>query len=631
MNLATHKVIPPFIKALLKYYFLNLVLLSLLRLALFFAAKGSINEPGLWQSLQFGVQFDTVVLAYILALPFLVLSVQSWLGKQYLTLTKAMFIWLLVTEVILVFLTIADIPYFLFFTNRLSEASFQWLVTPLTIFEMLVSDKVHLWWLLAGIALTVGFTIFIKRKIRLNLFQINLQPGTFFKNALVFLLGSTLIFLGMRGRLDHPIRVGDAFHSDNDLLNQLGLNPLFVIAKSLESKARLMDDERALQLSKETLKISNSYPFSPIARAVIGKDSLASPNIVLVLMEGMSADYMGSFGNAEKLTPNLDSLFNHSLSFINAYSAGIHTNNGIFSTLYSFPAIKGIRPMSVTPTREYSGIPGVLKRKGYRNYFFTTHDKTFDNLAGFLPKNHFHRLYHAGDYPDSLELGPFGVPDDYLFNYVGKELSAKEKEGPFFATLLTTSNHGPYLLPNYFQSKQTDPAKRAVSFADWSIGNFIASVSKTSWFHNTIFVFVADHGLAVKQWPYGINLSYNHIPIFIHAPAFIKQPMKLAQYMGQIDVFPTLMGFLGYTYINNTLGSDALKQPRNAIYFSADDKLAAINDAGLFVYHYSGKEFYYPFAKQNNEAENAAFLKDQAFAQTQVSQWMFSNDKTALP
>ena len=52
-------------------------------------------------------------------------------------------------------------------------------------------------------------------------------------------------------------------------------------------------------------------------------------------MESMSANYMKRFGNKHNLTPFLDSLSQQSWFFTNAYSAGIHTNNGIFSTLYS--------------------------------------------------------------------------------------------------------------------------------------------------------------------------------------------------------------------------------------------------------------------------------------------------------
>ena len=56
-------------------------------------------------------------------------------------------------------------------------------------------------------------------------------------------------------------------------------------------------------------------------------------------MESMSAKLMGRFGCKDGLTPCLDSLYSHSLSFANCYSAGNHTNHGLYATLYSFPSI----------------------------------------------------------------------------------------------------------------------------------------------------------------------------------------------------------------------------------------------------------------------------------------------------
>ena len=53
---------------------------------------------------------------------------------------------------------------------------------------------------------------------------------------------------------------------------------------------------------------------------------------------------MKHFGQSETLTPFLDSLYTRSISFRNFYSAGIHTNHGLYATLYSFPAMMKRKP-----------------------------------------------------------------------------------------------------------------------------------------------------------------------------------------------------------------------------------------------------------------------------------------------
>ena len=71
----------------------------------------------------------------------------------------------------------------------------------------------------------------------------------------------------------------------------------------------------------------------------------------------MSANLMEHFGSTKKLTPFLDSLYLESLSFDHFYSAGIHTNHGMYATLYSFPAIMKRNAMKGAVVPVYSGLP----------------------------------------------------------------------------------------------------------------------------------------------------------------------------------------------------------------------------------------------------------------------------------
>lgn len=207
---------------------------------------------------------------------------------------------------------------------------------------------------------------------------------------------------------------------------------------------------------------------------------------------------------------------------------------------------------------------------------------------------------------------------------------------PFFATILTTSNHDPYILPEYFKSDLTDKAERAVSYADWSIGQFLKGVRNEAWFDNTIFVFVADHGLKVGESPYDMTLSYNHIPILFYAPKILGKPRKLDNFMGQVDIFPTIMGLMNVNYINNTLGVDVLKNPRPCMYFSADSRIGCIDKNWLYVYRFGGTESLYKY--QSGDLKDYAAdhkpqvekLKNYSFSNVQTAEWMIANDKTSL-
>jgi phosphoglycerol transferase MdoB-like AlkP superfamily enzyme len=628
-----------------KYIFLSasalLAMFTLLRVALIFCVNASdtdITTPLLLQTLKLGWYFDAYITAYFISLPVILYVLFLWLTsykiKQVLTTIISWYI--IYALPLLFFIAIADIPYFLFFHNRLTETSLQWLGNTAIVIDMLTSNKTYLSCLVFGLIFgyLIGFTLYIKRP-KVNA---NISSGLYLKwysKLVITLVLISVTFLGMRGRIDRPLREGDAFFCDNTTINQLGLNAIFTLIKSYEAQAHLMDDELAISQTKAFLAIQNTIDsISPIARLQhVTLADTSKPNVVLVLMESMSAAYMQAFGNTLNLTPNLDSLSKISWHHTNMYSAGIHTNNGVFSTLYSYPAIKRTRPMSTVPLRAYSGLPYTLKQLGYETVFFTTHNKSFDNLETFIPFNSFDELYSEENYDKDAILGPFGVADDYLFSFATNKLTHKTK--PFFATILTTSNHEPYTIPKTFTRQFNDESYNAVNYSDWSIGEFLNQCSKQDWYTNTIFIFVADHGLNVGQNVSGFALNYHHIPLLIHFPK-TPQPKVVNDFVLQVDVFPYIMSLLQQPFVNNTLGVSPLIKPREMAYFSADDKLAALSTEWLYVYFYSGKEFL--FKRNETSSKNyisdfpnvAAEHKNYAFSQTQTAEWLFRNNKTAV-
>ncbi len=635
--------LPFYIRFLLPIFFYSMAGMSVLRLfMILFVSKTNKEEIGysMLEPMRIGLQFDAVIMAYILLLPFLLLSIMHFARKNIKAMSGFLVAYFTIVLPLLLFIILEDIPYFNFFRNRLTESAFQWLNTPGIVIKMILGSATNTIFLLVAIVSVFGLGWFTYKKCKTLLLSHHwVEPsfaGTLPRQLLLFFLAFILCFIGLRGKIARPIRQGDAFFGNDPLMNQMGLNPAYTLIKSYTDKVNIMNNEQALLNTIKLLSIKNTNPqISPIYREVIGSNQKPKYNIVLVLMESMSGNYMGTFGNKLNLTPNLDSLTQCSWFFKQGYSAGIHTNNGIFSSLYSFPALKRTRPMAAIPTREYSGLPYALKKLGYQNLFFSSHDENFDNLSTFIPVNHFHKLYSAKDYPSEKLIGTFGVPDDYLFEFATAELG--KQKSPFFATILTTSNHDPYDIPEYFKSNQTEIDLKAVNYADWSIGEFLKKAHKETWFNNTLFIFVSDHGLVVGDNPYDLPLSYHHIPFIIHAPTILSEPKVLNQYIGQIDLFPTLMGMLDFSYENNTLGVDVLKQPRPYAYFSADNKIGCLNNDWLYVYRFDGGgESLYHYS--NNDLkdyinESIAIkdsLKTYALSQIQTAEYLYSKDLTKI-
>jgi phosphoglycerol transferase MdoB-like AlkP superfamily enzyme len=258
-------------------------------------------------------------------------------------------------------------------------------------------------------------------------------------------------------------------------------------------------------------------------------------------------------------------------------------------------------------------------------------------MNSFLYENGFDRIYSQYDYPKEKIVNNFGVQDDYLFSYGLERLNeAGEKDNPFFAVFLTVSNHKPYVIPEEFKNRADTDDKRITGFVDKAVKDFMESAAEPAWYNHTIFVFLGDHGKSFGAGKYDMQLTFNHIPLIIYSPSFDDAPRQFAQFGGQIDVFPTVMGLLNIPYINNSLGVDLLKDPkRPCMYFVNDNRLGCINENYLYVrnlttktdilydLHSSGSE---NIIQQESKASDA--LKKYAVSMMVTADYLIKNNQT---
>jgi phosphoglycerol transferase MdoB-like AlkP superfamily enzyme len=467
--------------------------------------------------------------------------------------------------------------------------------------------------------------------------------------ALAFVVLLIFNFLGIRGRTEEksPILVGTAYFSNNPFINQLGLNPVFTLLRSwLDSndpqnrELHWIDDKVALQIMSQLLHHDPRLDEnSPIARMQHNDAICKGRNVVLVIMESMSAAKMNRFGSKDNITPFLDSLTNVSWSFDSTFSAGLHTYNGIYTSLFAHPALMKRHTMELVTIPKTAGFPNTLKRQGYQTIFFTTHDEMFDNMSGFLSANDVDIIVGEKNYPSAEIKSTLGVPDEFMFRFsIPKlnELSAKGK--PFFAAFMTGSDHDPHVIPtdHGFVPPKKKESLQIVAYADWSLRKFVEYASKQSWYNNTVFVFVADHGANWGTNAYDITFSYHHIPFVIFAPG-VSQPKTFLQLSLQSDVFPTVSSLVVDSFVNNSFGINLFQEKHDCIVFSADDKLACMNDSMLYFFRLDGGEklFRYRHNDLTDYAHRYPQLTKQmhqtACSWLQTSQWLLKNDKTRLP
>jgi len=590
----------------------------------------------LLKSFLMGLRFDTVASGYLLVLPFLLLIAGSLIGSGSL-LIRRVALWVAILPTLFAFFTCAaNLPFFhhfyvqmnvsVFDSSGSGDSNFLW--------EMIFGEWRYYW----GLApLLLAAWLFISTGVR-QFRRYSSADANQAKGASVwrFVAFAMLLFLGIWGRLPwQPNLTGSAaFFSGYGLPDQLGLNPFYTFVNSVaesfdpsKTGAYFMDDKDAVRKVREYLHISGNEFDSPIARRVDYPDSAAiRPNIVLVMMESMSAEKMGRYGNPNNLTPFMDSLATQALTFDSVFTSGIHTFAGIYSNLFSMPVLKRHHPlMEMQP---HSGFPMTLKQQGYSTAYFTTHDEEFDHVGKFLRANGMDRIISKSLYPPEKVLGALGVPDDYLYEHATGVFNELHQSGkPFFGAIMTGSDHGPYVIPEYFKPKHEKKVFGIVEYVDWSVRQFLQKAAKEPWFGNTIFIFVADHGASVVK-RYDLPLSYLHTPLIMYAPKILGLPHTITSLGSQLDIFPTVMGLLQLDYVNNTLGIDLLRESRPYAISYADDKYAVLNSEYIYVSRENGVNSLYRY--RTNDLKNyldekpdmATEMKIYGESMFQTAQWL---------
>ena len=637
---------PAFLRALSRSLLTGLVLLAVFRLVLL------LLNTGQWQTattsdvlrafFDRGLVFDLYVLSWLLALPALMLGI-AYASNSARRWPVAIARWTITVGFLFVLLLgCADIPFYDYLNMRLTRVVLITMATPAQALKELVSTPPYLlalgafaalaWWFARGIARTWA-------KVNTT------SDDPLWRRLLFVLVPLTALFFGIRGTVDleeEPLSMKDAYFSETPFLNQLGVNAVFSFANSFaEERIDLIPIDDALAQVRRSLRIPEARYTSPIAREVLFDTAADRRNVVLILVESLSAQRMHRYGHAKDLMPFLERLCDSALVFDRFYSAGTRTCNGIFSSLYGLPAVFEQHPLShpALSALDFHGLPQVLKEQGYRTAFFYPGDPRFDNMNGFLPHNGFDELIGQDDFPDTTYRNSWGVTDHSLFEMALRYIDDRHhgKGPPFLAVIMTISSHVGYNVPDDiagFAPRSDQDDEMIYEYADAALQEFFDQARKKPWFANTVFVITGDHGQRFDP-VYEVPLSYHHVPCIVYAPDLVAaQPHQ--GFGLQIDIPETVLGLLRIPHVNNTLGIDLLRSQRSSAYFCSDARIAAINDR--FYWIRDGEvEHLYEYGTRSTKDVSAQHalstdsLRTEAVSMTQTMQWLLENKLVGKP
>lgn len=279
-------------------------------------------------------------------------------------------------------------------------------------------------------------------------------------------------------------------------------------------------------------------------------------NIVLITIESMSASYMERFGNTESITPVLDSLYRLGMAFDRVYATGNRTVRGLEAVTLSLPPCPGQSIIKRPNNAGMHSTGALLREKGYNVTYFYGGNSYFDNMETFFSGNGYDIVDQKSYSPEEITFANiWGVCDEDAYRKVIRTLNEQSGDGkPFFAHVMTVSNHRPFTYPAGKIRIPNDSKSRAggVLYTDYALGQFLAEASKQPWFENTVFLITADH-CASSAGRTEIPLHKYHIPALIFAPGFVA-PREVGGIVSQIDLMPTLLSLLNMNYDSHFYG-----------------------------------------------------------------------------
>lgn len=413
---------------------------------------------------------------------------------------------------------------------------------------------------------------------------------------------AALLLVGIQGPPNPPdSNSSPSQFSRQHVINRAALNPVFTLTAAVRDELTdqtvkpndygFIDAGQAVHIAREAYARSGDVfadtpGVNPLVRthyAEMPPSGQRPPNIVVIVMESLASEYVGQVGGEHDWTPELQSLAAGGVLFERLYAVGTRTSRGVVGTLSGVPDMPG-RPIS---EQSYSrgrflGLPSLLRDQGYRTMFIHGGDLGFNDVYGYLRRQGFETILQKKDFtPEELDRQNFqllqpgearfatlwSVDDQTMFRRGLREINASGE--PFFATLLTLTNHPPYEVPHevFDWTVRRDhpdlPAEmseeqRAVRYSDWAVGDFFRRARREPWFDNTVFVLVADH--CREQRPiFPVDVANFQIFAAILGPEeLIGPPRHINAIASQADLAPTALARTGLPVTHCFMGRDLL-------------------------------------------------------------------------
>jgi arylsulfatase A-like enzyme len=331
----------------------------------------------------------------------------------------------------------------------------------------------------------------------------------------------------------------------------------------------------------------------PAASSASGRDGMGMPpNVMIIVLDAVSANALSLYGNPRLTTPYLDAFAREGTVFDSAYAVAPWTLPSHLSMLtgdYQLPDPARSKFLYRPPT-DQPRLPDIFRELGYAtvgvvaNLWRTQWDTGLNH--GFdLYRDHqrtLAQLFHSSllgqtrlgrDLIASRTLASawaaitsndFTVPPEHAnpdkdARAITDEYLAWHRARPprpFFALLNYADPHLPYTPPAHFATRfSRDPDDRArydaeLAYADSEVGRLLDSLRVGGTLDNTVTIITSDHGELFGQhgfYEHSSNLYHDllHVPLIVRFPRGVPVSRRITRAVSLRDLAATIMDLSG--------------------------------------------------------------------------------------
>lgn len=360
--------------------------------------------------------------------------------------------------------------------------------------------------------------------------------------------------------------------------------------------------------------------------------STTFPNVIVVVVDALRSDHLGSYGYARRTSPYIDSWSSAPGAFVVPFSRAVCAE----SSCGLLALARSKHPWEVTGA-DFT-LYDALKAHGYRNYFYLSGDHT--NFYGLRA------TYAPADlYVDSTEIDGAYLNDDFALLDALKKVRRFDGT-PTFIQFHLMSVHGlGSRRPEYVRfSPNTNPyrlhlagklssevdVERVVNFYDNGILQLDAvfeqlnlTLAEKGYLDDALVILTGDHGELLGELGLVTHARSTEEAV-LATPLIIRRFRKEAKVASdqvsispvasQIDVAPTILEAVGAPIPSTWSGIPLQKQERSRVLFFAQGENRGLYDVSpLGIYKYT-------FDAQAGNGKIERHLDGMRFAQTNAAE-----------